>query len=178
MRVLHGPWLGLLAVAWCLVGCPSSPQPESCLSRPESCATYAAAWPIATDCSRTDALEVDIGQGEAAFAPLTSGEKLVIHAASGGGQGSSVQHVWAALRVRNPEANHAKFRAQFQIYDGSSGEFNIRVFVLSKSMVTAPDGSASRSGLQLFIQAPLRRITLDVTDECGRKGHAEQIPAQ
>lgn len=156
-----------------------------CEYDPESCENKQDGLAVVANCPRHDDLQIDIGQGQSSFVALSAFESPVIESASGGGQSPSVHHFWAALRVRNPAEGHAKFRAVFHVYfkdyysyrdrnsTSSAGSDHELVYLLNQTMVLAADGSVSRAGLRVVVSPPVKRITLDITDECGRKGHAD-----
>ncbi len=150
---------------------------DECVRDPEVCAEGDQGWKTVSDCPTTDPLEIQLGQGEFTFAGLVDGQPLQVHSATGGQLFSN--HVFAALRVVNPEPNHRKFRVQFTLYSpGFCGPPNCqdmdyqRLALVGASMALASDGSVSKAGFRLLSNGQPKRLEVSVQDECGRQAQA------
>lgn len=155
---------------------------DECVRDPEMCSTGYEGWQTVSDCPVSDPLKVEVGQGQMAFDALGPGEPLTLHSGSGGQLVSN--HVYAALRIANPEPNHRRFRVVFTLYSpgfcaGGPCEDYIteRIAIIGKSMTSEPGGAVSKAGFQLLSNGAPKRLTLSVQDQCGRQGVAEHVVA-
>lgn len=180
------PWTGVAAAALIVPGCMFDIwQLDECVRDPELCSTDDQGWQTVSNCPPSDPLQIELGQGELSFTPLVAGQALQVYTASGGQLVSN--HVFAALRVVNPQPNHRKFRVQFTLYSpGFCGASQCqdmdyqRLALIGANMIVAGDGSMSKSGFRLMSNGQPKRLEVSVQDECGREAQAVHTvkPAQ
>ncbi|MBI5610150.1 MAG: hypothetical protein HY902_14840 [Deltaproteobacteria bacterium] len=154
---------------------------DECVIDPERCASSDSGWTTYSDCAAKDPLQVELGQGDAAFAPVPAGSLPTEHQATGA-QGGGTSHIFGGVRIANPDPQRRKFRVEFTACSGDksltqfgyptaddcAGVLTTRIAVLESSLAQASDGSLSRGGIQVFLQGPLRWVRLEVRDPCGR----------
>lgn len=177
---------GLALPALLLTGCMLDVwEWDECLRDPELCSYSDQGWHIVNDCPSADPLEFQLGQGESAFAALVDGQPFQVYTASGGQLVSN--HIFAALRVVNPIANHRKFRVQFTLSSPGLCQTPAcedmdyqRLAIIGANMTVASDGSASKPGFRLMSNGQPKRLEVSVVDECGRTAQAVHTvkPAQ
>lgn len=173
--------LGLAcAAAALLAGCMLDVwEIDPCVRDPELC-SQGEGWQTVSGCAMTAPLQVEIGQGETAFAALAPGAPFALHTASGGQLISN--HINAALRIANPDPAHRRFRVQFTLLSpGFCGGPDCedyryeRVAIFGKNMLVEPSGAVSKAGYQLLSNGQPRRLEVAVEDECGRKANAAHV---
>ena len=88
----------------CVLGDESSDEGQPC--EDAGCADDDETSGVMEDpsCMLEDELEVELGQGETEFSPLAPGELPELFWGIQGGQ-----HVWMAIRVKNPECTFAQY---------------------------------------------------------------------
>jgi hypothetical protein len=131
---------------------------------------------IEPDCTRTGAFEVELGEGEDAFAPIaTEGQPLLYHGAQGG------THLVLAARVGTPdpidryEVTLVAEAGQDCVADTCASFTTIGAIdlVIEGSRVLVGESEAEIPSLFLVVDgwegAPLRRLTLEVADACDRR---------
>lgn len=130
--------------------------------------------PIDANCTITEPLAVEVGQGRGRFESFTRDEAPEMHYGVQGGA-----HLFAAVRVENPDPDHLAFRFEFELhgpsYDAGS-ELRLetsRSVVVSDAELDAA-GRFEQTGLVLLshgAERGLLRVT--VTDSCGRTAISE-----
>lgn len=158
---------------------------DECALDPELCSESDQGWSTVSDCPPMAKLNIELGQGEFSFAPLAPGQNFKVYTAAGSQLVSN--HVFAALRVVNPEPTHRKFRVQLALYSpgfcapGSCQDMDYqRLALIGANVTVAADGSASKAGFRLMSNGQPTRLEVTVQDQCGRIGTAVHIvkPAQ
>ena len=88
---------------------------DQCQLDPETCRNHQPpnGWPTLPGCTLGAPLQVQVGQGAGPYAPFAPGEAPVLQSSSGGGQGGSVHHVWAGVRIVNPDPVGGSFLVEF-----------------------------------------------------------------
>ena len=175
-------WIAALAVL--TPGCMIDTwQFDECVRDPEICSTGYEGWQTVSGCALSDPLKIQVGQGQFAFQSLESGEAFALHSGSGGQIVSN--HVYAALRIANPDPAHRRFRVVFTLAspgfcasEACEDYLTDRVAIIGKTMVVEAGGAVSKAGFQLMSNGAPRSLTIDVEDECGRKGSAQHIVKQ
>jgi hypothetical protein len=152
--------------------CSEAPsQQDPCELDSIACRTPSG-FEIDTECMSTEPLEVAIGQGADAFEPVDVPE---VHYGSQGGR-----HLFAAIRVENPDLEHATFQAFIQLEasaEADSAPLTERAVVFSVDDATEqPGGGFDLVGLVLVLpEVELSgpgRLMLDARDTCDRRGRA------
>ncbi len=150
---------------------------ELCERDPEACETTVVAWPILSSCTVVEPLEVAIGTGEFAFQDLAAGAAPTLHEGTPV-QASTLFHVFVAVKIQNPDPANSKYRVRIRVVEPDpanpgSTRASVTQLVLHDSLRAQSDGSVTRAGVRIFVNAAPVAIALDVEDQCGR--HAERI---
>jgi hypothetical protein len=158
-------------------------QFDECVRDPEICSTGYEGWQTISGCALSDPLKIQVGQGQYSFQSLEAGAAFDLHSGSGGQIVSN--HIYAALRIANPDPAHRRFRVVFTLVspgfcasEACEDYLTDRVAIIGKTMVVEASGAVSKAGFQLMSNGAPRRLTIAVEDECGRKGSAEHIVKQ
>lgn len=156
---------------------------DECVRDPEICSTGYEGWQTVSGCALSDPLQVQVGQGQYSFAPLQPGAAFELHSGSGGQLVSN--HIYAALRIANPDPAHRRFRVVFTLAspgfcasEPCEEYLTDRVAIIGKTMQVEASGAVSKAGFQLLSNGAPRRLQIAVEDECGRKGTAEHVVAK
>ena len=131
-------------------------------------------------CELTDALEIEIGEGQDVYSPLAAGELPEVYNGFQGGQ-----HVWLGVRVKNPDLDHSALQIAISLSDCETECVNPQswsldndrtIVVGSRSMTLTEQGWFEEEGLLVTLdnwgKANHRRVEIVVTDPCGRQGTA------
>jgi hypothetical protein len=137
-------------------------------------------------CTLDGALEVALGQGVEAYAPLHTSESPVVHTGPQGGQ-----HLALGVRVANPElSRYDRVRVTFALYPEDAcapadeppmpcagATLGSRVAVPGSHLpLTVEDGAIEEYGMILVLAGAWQQpLVLDafVEDPCGRTGRAQ-----
>lgn len=172
-------WIAALAVL--TPGCMIDTwQFDECVRDPEICSTGYEGWQTVSGCALSDPLEIQVGQGQFTFLALEPGAAMDLHSGSGGQIVSN--HVYAALRIANPDPGHRRFRVVFSLRSPGfcssqpcEDYLTDRVAIMGKTMVVEASGAVSKAGFQLMSNGAPKSLAIAVEDECGRKGLAEHV---
>ena len=160
------PILVLLGCAVLPPGCFTYPCDRDVLACEEG-----DALAIDRSCKNTDALVLELGEGEGTFAPLADETWPVVHHGVQGGI-----HFMLGLRLEGVDASHGEFEIEIDARDCKGGctemqPFATRTFVIDDSHFEADDDALVLADVVLLLDhEPAERgeITVRVTDSCGR----------
>lgn len=175
-------WIAALAVL--TPGCMIDTwQFDECVRDPEICSTGYEGWQTVSGCALSDPLKIQVGQGQFAFQSLEPGQAFDLHSGSGGQIVSN--HIYAALRIANPDPAHRRFRVVFTLTSpgfcasgGCEDYLTDRVAIIGKTMVAEAGGAVAKAGFQLMSNGAPKSLIIAVEDECGRKGSAQHVVKQ
>jgi hypothetical protein len=165
-----------------LAGCPLNPNPDDggppCEDDLTSCSDDTTKFVEDPNCELTGELELQLGEGQLEYSPLSEGQAPELH---GGFQGG--QHVWLGVRVVNADLERPLLKVRVNMdycedncEDPSSWRTdNVRELVAdSSTLTTTNEGWYELSSVlvQVFNWsfAAHGRIEMLVTDPCGRQG--------
>jgi hypothetical protein len=130
------------------------------------------------ECTLTGELELEIGEGEDQFSPLAPGQLPELHYGIQGGQ-----HVWMAVRVKNPDLERKQLKINIEAeycssncQDVASWQVdNLRELVADETtMVVTSEGWFEQTRMLVtvfgWVDATYQRVEIVVTDPCGRQG--------
>lgn len=175
-------WLTPAPLVLSLAGCPVILDPSDggppCEDDLTLCSDDTTKFVEDPSCELSGDLELQLGEGEDSFSPLSPGQAPEVH---GGLQGG--QHVWMGVRVVNADLERALLEVRVNMdyceegcEDPSSWRTdNVRQLVAdSSTLTTTSEGWYELSSVlvQVFDWsfAAHTRIEMLVTDPCGRQG--------
>ncbi len=182
MRARHG--LPLVCAALVLGACPwiePPPGPEVCEDDVHGC-EGGLEWKLDEACELEGELEVVMGEGERNFTGLGPDEMPSAYFGFQGGQ-----HVWMGVQVQNPSLDHPLIQVEYELelcYGDSCtspgaawDRVGIRSLALDDStMELTPQNFFEQASIQIILEnwdtSAHRRVTMVVTDPCGREGTA------
>jgi hypothetical protein len=167
-----------LGGCWLLVPSDDGDDGPPCEDDISGCSDNTSNFMEDPACSLTGELEIELGQGELEFSPLAPGELPEIHYGLQGGQ-----HVWMAVRVKNPDLERKQLKIRIKADYCNSGcdepgnwvTDNLRELVADETTLQVTSQNwfeQTRMLVTIFgwVDASERRIEMLVTDPCGRQG--------
>lgn len=161
-----------------LGGCRPDPGPP-CEDDVNGCADDGTLVDDPT-CESTDALVLELGEGQEVYSPLAAGEMPEVFNGFQGGQ-----HIWLGVRVKNPDLQRASLKIDITLSDCEMecqdpqnwSVDNERTLVVgSRTLTLTEEGWFEEEGMLVTLEnwgvAAYRRVDMVVTDPCGRQGMA------
>lgn len=162
----------LLPLPLVLAACPTGGGP--CSDDANQCRD-GGTLEIDAACELSDALVVELGEGEGVFRPLAPGESPSLTTGIQGGQ-----HMILGVGVDNPSLDHLAFEVEVVLAVDTEGEVETvgeRTVVYGADLVHQENGRAELLDLVVFPNgwpdSGRRWISVNATDSCGRRGQVD-----
>jgi hypothetical protein len=182
MATMRASPLLLVPFAALSLGCPWPINPDGppCEDDVAGCSNNGDSFVEDPTCELTGDLVIELGEGEDEFVALAAGELPSLNFGVQGGQ-----HVWLAVRVKNPALDRPSLKIQATMsycLDSCDNPANwqddvVREIVVgSRTLTVTDEGWFEQASILVILgnwgSGLERRVEVLVTDPCSRQGYA------